>query len=563
MKQALAASLLIAAMSSLATGQATLPTVSITSPTSGQMVSGITSVFADASDNAIGVQFKVDGVNIGREVQTPPYSVSWDTTTLTQGPHTLTAVVRDAAGNVASSDPVTVTVLNDPSQIGQWVGPLSWPLVAVHMTLLPTGKVLAWDDDTNDPGTQLWDPASGALTPVPNVADNLFCSGHTALADGKILVTGGTIAIPDVGTPDVNVFDPETASWASVQPMAFGRWYPTAITLPDGRVLAVSGHTTCDVCVADIPEVYDPATNTWSQLPTARSSIPTTYPHLFVLPDGRVLEVGSSEEVIPTRVLDVGSQTWRTVDPNAIDGGSSVMYEPGKVMKSGGAWDDGVGTPSVNSYVLDITQPSPAWRQTAPMGFARVVHNLTLLADGNVLVTGGSSDSDFSGPGSAVYNAELWSPTTETWTTMANMQVPRVYHSTALLLPDGRILVAGGGRFGGTDQLSAEIYSPPYLFKGARPTITAAPTRVSYGSNFSVATPQPSRIVAVSLVRPGSVTHAFNSNQRFLKLNFQHVSGGLNVQAPANANLAPPGYYMLFLIDANGVPSVASFLRLP
>src|SRR5712692_1397364 len=470
MKQALAASLLIAAMSSLATGQATLPTVSITSPTSGQMVSGTTTVLADASDNAVGVQFTVDGVNIGREVQTPRYSVSWDTTTLSDGPHTLTAVVSDAAGNVASSDPVTVTVLNDPSQIGQWVGPFSWPLVAVHMTLLPTGKVLAWDDHTDDPGTQLWDPASQALTPVPNVADNLFCSGHTALADGKILVAGGTIAI-DVGTPDVNVFDPETESWASVQPMAFGRWYPTAITLPDGRVLAVSGHSTCKVCVADIPEVYDPATNTWSGLLTAQSSIPTQYPHLFVLPDGRVLEVGSSEEVIPTRVLDVGSQTWSTVDPNAIDSGSSVMYEPGEVMKSGGAWDDGVGTPSVASYVLDMTQPSPAWRQTAPMGFARAVHNLTLLPDGNVLVTGGSSNSDVSDPASAVYNAELWSPTTETWTTMADMQVPRVYHSTALLLPDGRILVAGGGRFGGPDQISAEIYSPPYLFKGARPTI--------------------------------------------------------------------------------------------
>src|SRR5262249_40041177 len=194
-----------------------------------------------------------------------------------------------------------------------------------------------------------------------------------------------------------------------------------------------------------------------------------------------------------------------------------------------------------------------------------VTHNLTILPDGTVLVTGGNGNANVSDPALAVYNAELWSPTSETWTTMAPMQVARVYHSTAILLPDGRVLSAGSGRFGGSgpgaDQLSAEIYSPPYLFNGARPTITSAPTSIGYRTAFSVTTPHAAAVPKVAPVRLGTVTHQFNTGQRYVPLTFQAVAGGLTVTAPANGNIAPPGYYMLFILNANGVPSIAPLVQ--
>ena len=310
--------------------------------------------------------------------------------------------------------------------------------------------------------------------------------------------------------------------------------------------------------------IYDPATSSWTQLTNASRSLPY-YPHMFVLPDGRVLAASSNRAAIASVALDTRTQTWTTVDPAVLDGGSAAMYAPGKVVKSGlGRDPDEPGAPSVaTTYVIDMTAASPAWRQTASMAFPRTEHNLTVLPDGTVLVTGGSRNSDVGDTAAAVLEGELWSPTTETWTTMAAMQTPRMYHSTALLLPDGRVLVAGGGRdFPEVDQPSAEIYSPPYLFKGPRPTISSAPGSIHYATGFSVATPDGARIAAVSLVRLGAVTHAFNQNQRFVPITFQPSAGGLTVQAPGSANLAPPGNYMLFIVDTNGVPSTAAMVSL-
>ena len=292
----------------------------------------------------------------------------------------------------------------------------------------------------------------------------------------------------------------------------------------------------------------------------------------FQLPDGRILAAGSDEALMATYALNVATQTWSVVDSRVLDAGSAVMYLPGKIMKTGSSYIAGdqtveKGIPSkATTYVLDMTQANPSWQQTASMANARTHLNLTVLPDGNVLATGGSRDISGEFPEYGVLPAELWSPTTQTWTTMASMAVPRMYHSTALLLPDGRILSAGGGRTGDSvsyDFLNAEYYSPAYLFKGARPTITAAPDTVQYNSSFFVQTPDAASIASVSLIRNGSVTHAVNMDQRYVPLSFTQTAGGLNVQAPANANLAPPGTYMLFIVNSNGVPSIAPFVRLP
>jgi fibronectin type 3 domain-containing protein len=553
------------------------PSVAITAPSSGATVSGTVAVTANASDavGVYGVQFRLDGVNLGAEDLVAPYSLNWNTTTFTNGAHTLTAIARDVAGNETTSVslPVTVSNLNpnDPALVGQWAGPFTLPMITVHTTLMPNGKVLFYDDHTVDPGVQVWDPVTDALNARPYNARNLFCSAHTLLPDGRVIAVGGHAA-NYLGIPDLTVFNPATETWSQLAPMTYGRWYPTATNLGDGRVLVVSGAENCPTCltpgvshpgIALIPEIYNPPTNTWTLLNSASLSLPL-YPHMFVLPDGRVFASSTQEDPIVSRVLNIASGTWSTVDPVQRDGGSSVQYRSGKILKTGSARnpDYPPAPSSATAWVIDMNLPSPTWRSVPSMAFARTQHNLTSLPDGNVLVVGGGTTSDVNAVSSAIKAAELWSPDTETFRTLASMQEPRLYHSTSLLLPDGRVVVSGGGRFG-PDFPSYEFYSPPYLFKGPRPAITSAPSTLEYGAHFAVGTPSPSGIAKVTLLRLGAPTHAIDMNQRYLELTFQVAGANLDVTAPANGNLAPPGHYMLFLVDSIGVPSQAAIVRLP
>jgi hypothetical protein len=426
--------------------------------------------------------------------------------------------------------------------------------------------VLAWDrPSTGYPDPVVWDPVTSAFEVVPlNDGADLFCAGHVTLRDGRIFSAGGHIAT-HVGLPAGRIFDPATGQWTSTPDMTYGRWYPTLTTLPDGRILVLAGEVDCAGCNALVPEIYDPVADTWTTLPAASRDLPY-YPHAFVLPDGRVLLSGTAADPIASVTLDVATQTWTTVDPAVLDAYSSAMYLPGKILKSGTSTDtiEGVVPASPRSWVLDMTASSPAWREVAPMAFPRSYHTETLLPDGTVLVTGGGLTTADEDVGTAVHPAEIWSPATETWTTLASNSAPRLYHSTALLLPDATVLVSGGGRSPGpapTDQLNAEVFAPPYLFKGARPAIGSVPVQLTRNQPFAIQTPDAARIQTVALVALGNTTHGLNMNQRYLPLAFSAGTGVLTATAPANANLAPPGWYMLFLVDTSGVPSVASFVR--
>jgi nitrogen fixation protein FixH len=455
----------------------------------------------------------------------------------------------------------------DPSKYGQWSSVTSWPVLPIHVSLMPNGKVLAFGHDTSGGTTEaiVWDPSTGNFQNTPYNSADFFCSGHGLLPDGRVFIAGGHVS-DHVGIKNAAVFDPTSSTWTELPAMSYGRWYPTVTSLPDGRMLVSSGEINCVGCDAKVPEIYNPSTNSWTQLTSASLDIPI-YPHMFVLPDGRVLNTGSYELPVATRALDTNAQSWATVDPTLLDAGSAVMYLPGKILKTGtsATSDPPFKQSAATAYMLDMTQGSPAWRAINPMAFRRSYHNSTVLPDGNVLITGGVGSTNPDDLPSVEYAAEMWSPTTESFETMASMVTPRVYHSTALLLPDGRVLVGGGGQYQGSspDQLNAEIYSPPYLFKGARPTVTSYPQVLQYGGQFIVQTPDAATISSVALVRLGSVTHAFNENQRYAPLAFSPSVGSLNVQAPANANIAPPGQYMLFLVNSSGVPSVGVFVQFP
>jgi hypothetical protein len=465
--------------------------------------------------------------------------------------------------------PSAAALQADPSVVGQWSSPTPWPVVTIHTNVLPNGKVLVWQrkDTELTTETHLWDPATGGFNLILNPYTHLFCSGHAFLPDGRLLVTGGHHLLDGHGEPHTNIFDFNTNTWTRVDDMNAGRWYPTNTTLANGEVLTVSGTYWDGTRLVNntLPQVWQ-TTGGWRSLTNAQLGLPL-YPWMLLAPDGRVFYSGQD---VQTRFLDTnGTGSWSNGPRSNFgyrDYGTSVMYADGKVMITGG------GSPPTNTTeVINLLDQTPQWRYVGSMAFARRQLNATILPDGKVLVTGGTSAPSNVEASQPVLAAEMWDPATETWSTMASMQVRRLYHSTASLLPDGRVLSSGGGMppgggtlpGGGTDtnHFDAEIYSPPYLFKGPRPTIISAPASVTYGQTFNVQTSNGLSISKVTLIRLSSVTHAFNENQRISHLNFKRRSTRVIVTAPANGNLCPPGHYMLFILNGSGVPSVAKIVR--
>jgi galactose oxidase len=473
--------------------------------------------------------------------------------------------------------------VTSPREVGRWdpVFPLS--NVAIHTHLLPDGRVLFWGRRDDPAGSMnehsctphVWDPATATSTPTPQPrrADgttvNLFCAGHAYLPDGRLLVAGGHLTDGD-GIDHACTYDHRTNTWTPLPPMNGGRWYPTATTLADGRVLVISGSAAVagTIAVNAVPQIWDGAT--WT--PTVDFVGLPLYPRLHLAPDGRVFMAGSNAT---TYLLDTTEHgTWTPLAAR-VNGerqyGPSVMYQPGKVIYIGGGNDAGTDLPTAATEVIDLTDATPTWRPAAAMRFRRRQHNATLLPDGTVLVTGGTSGPGFNdlSPGRPVHTAELWNPTTDSWTTLAAEDTDRCYHATALLLPDATVLSAGSGEFmigaspnaPADSHRDAQIFHPPYLFRGPRPVITAAPDEVTPGGSFPIEVADPD-IATVTLVALGSVTHAFNASQRLIPVPFTADGTTLQATLPAQPGTCVPGHYMLFVLTAAGVPSTARIVRI-
>jgi PKD repeat protein len=436
-----------------------------------------------------------------------------------------------------------------PVESGEWTAPFPWPMVAVHLSLLPDGKVLSWGYSGQ---AKVWNPATRLFTNA-FTSSNIFCAGHSFLPNGQLLVAGGNIG-KDRGHSATNIFSPAGYSWTASVAMRRGRWYPTLTTLASGDVVILAGKDEASIVVAE-PEVW--SGGSLRILSGASLALPY-YPRAFLAPNGQVFYAGERQT---TRYLDpTGSGRWTTVGSRLYgnrDYGAAVMYDDGKILYAGG------GRVTSTAETIDLNSAAPSWQWTGSMAFPRRHLNATVLPTGEVLVTGGSSGPAFDDYAQAVHAAEIWSPATGAWRTLASNSVNRTYHSTSILLPDGQILHAGSGDGeGAPNHMDAELFSPPYLFRGPRPEVTAGPSLVGYSTTFSVSTPQPSAITRVSLIRLGSTTHAFDENQRFQWLSFTRRTADLIISAPTEPNRAPPGHYLLFLLNQEGVPSVGRILRI-
>jgi len=455
--------------------------------------------------------------------------------------------------------------------VGEWrTLSQTMPINPIHVALLRTGRVLIVSGSENDPTVTtyraaVWNPGSGTFA-VQTIPWDLFCNAMSFLPDGRVLTTGGNLQYnPFRGIRTTTIFDPATEAFTRAQDMARGRWYPSNLALADGRTMTFSGWLETGG-TNNAVELYI-VPGGWSAERLAPFS-PPLYPWLHLLPDGRVFQSGAQ---VSSHIFDPGPQTWTTsvarmLYPNERTYGSSVLLPlrpgegyRGRIMIMGG---DNPATASAE--IIDLSQPSPAWRALPPMSAPRIQMNAVLLPTGKVLALGGSASNNTAS--TASLDADLFDPDSETWSPAGRMARARMYHSVALLLPDATVWVAGSNPQQGSWDNTTEVYRPAYLFTPAgapasRPAITGAPAAVGYNATFQVTTPNAADIGSVALVRPGSSTHAFNFEQRLVNLPFTAGSGTLTLTSPPNANVAPPGYYMLFLVNRSGVPSVAAWVQ--
>jgi galactose oxidase-like protein/glyoxal oxidase-like protein len=476
----------------------------------------------------------------------------------------------------------------------------------IHVSTLANGQAFCFGFGDGgmgpDPGSFMIDPATGTIA-SPTTKHHLFCSGHALLPDGRLVIMGGH----GDEVRAIHLFDPATVSLERTDDMPHGRWYPTVTVLPDGRAAVMSGSQGSGPIGAHNPvngtvQVFDVTKPPGRRLageehtpspfsphfPAGHQDI-DLYPWNFVLPDGRMLvhcrnstrfwHPGTPGHWDP-EILKAQRNESRTypgqgtcvllpllpeenyrVRVLAIGGGGvdrEIFYQ--------GGHDDDLATNTVE--LLDLGVPNPGWQSIAAMHSPRVLCDSVLLPTGQILVVGGSSTGKSDVGVDPVLPTELFDLASDTWTELAPINCPHMYHSTALLLPDGRVLRGGkDGQFQRDPykyfEHRLEVFSPPYLFSGARPEISSAPASGHYGQDITIGCPTPGDIARAALIRCGAVTHGFHMDQRYVGLLIDGTTANdLTVKLPPNGKVAPPGSYMLFLVDTAGVPSIAHIVKI-
>lgn len=468
----------------------------------------------------------------------------------------------------------------------------NWPIIPLAMMLMPDGRVFAYGTTTDGKQSAkfnyvIWDHSKGTTTEAFQILNNttdtdIFCAAQALIpSTGNALVLGGDSQVNGVrnyANNNVNIFDYGSESLIrQTQNMAFKRWYATAVTLSNGNHAVLGGRndkpftgtpptSSTEATYSPTPEIRG-TNGSWRTLNTASSEeaygelggASWNYPRAWLNPQGSIFIINHAGGMYNLKTNGSGSLTkykQRTVPSSPSL--PSIMFAPGRILS---IRKDRV------AVVVDINNANAP--VITPVGKAirdRQYGNATLLANGHVWMNGGSSTGNsLSG---VALDSELWNPATGNWSIAASATRSRLYHSASILLPDGTVLTAGGGAPGPVNQLNGEIYYPPYLFKkdgsgqfAARPKIIDAPSHmIGWNENFTVEATN--TIARVTLARLGSVTHSFDNESRFMELPVSQTGKIVTVRSPASASIFPPGFYMLFVWNPWGIPSVAKIIHI-
>lgn len=462
---------------------------------------------------------------------------------------------------------------------GHWSPQFSWPIIPIHSSLLPNGKVLTFGTTNN--GTQqafnydLWSPgidgAGEHQTLFHGQPTDIFCSASNLLPEGNVIFGGGDTRVPESnGIRDSLQLDFRKSLMTRNKPMQFARWYPTFTTLPNGETLIAGGRDLPSQPI-QTPEIFDG--ENWRTLWGATSAEITDdiehhwyFPRNFVAPDGRVFGLTADlMYYIDWRGEGAVEVAGRLPNESRSFTSTAVMYEPGRILQVGGSVaGDVFAKASHHAIVVDLNSGTPVVSKVDDMSQHRAWANATVLANGEVFISGGSAFENRLGETSQM--AEMWNPKTKKFRQLKPAATPRLYHSSALLLPDGSVLAGGGGSPGPLTNLNAEIYYPPYLYKdkdfATRPEVGNFNLAQNYGNKAIVPVSGAGEVARVTFVRTGAVTHSFDQSQRFLELSFRREKSMIVVDLPTDPNIAPPGFYQLFVLNEAGVPSMAKIVSL-